>query len=1012
MKLFRLSVIAAGGLALLLVGTVIVAFNSSFQTWAGRKALSGQPGMKATLGSLSAGLRRVELRDLRVERDGAVLIVPSLSAEMSVLSAAANNISVSKLVAKGWTLDLSKPAATAPAATPDSGRAATAAGSTAPAGTAPAPVRAVNSAVDAFKGVFAALDLPVDVSIDGVQLEGDVILAGSAGRLKTTLSGGGLGARREAKFSFTAQATLTDTKINSAEVRGELVAAMDTSRTFTRLEAKLAAQVRGTPFPNGVSLQSSVAAGRGAHGETYAVSVANEGGEILAARADFPRGAQRLDGTWKVDVRDADLAPFALGLPLPAFTAVGEGRFDTDARFAAVHVLGRLNAAASRLEVIRPQLAALGELKVVAEFDVAEHDGTVSVQKLETALAGVDPVATVRTLQAFDFKPGTGELRATDATRELFGVVLHGVPLAWVKPFVPDVALEGEQVRGEFVATARGGGGSLRSTAPLRLEGLQLSQAGKPLLRGVDVSLNLAADYTPQGWQAELGGLTAKSGGMTLVSLDGRAGRLAGRNQPLKATGKLVASLPALLAQPVAQGTLLLTGGDMTVDFAASLAEKQELQARIALKNLLTVADNQPQPLPEISGDVRADISSDGKIAFNVPLLIQNSERKSDVTVVGSIGPEKDKARAVEALITSSRLVLDDAKIFAAVVPANVEQASTPAPGSTPPVSNAPPWAGLHGTLGLQIKTVVYSDTFEMNDVGGKLKMEAGMLKLEGVQAGLGSHGRASLSGTVTFNPDIPHPYGLAADMTVRDFDPGPLFQAIDATQPPTVEGKFDVTSKLEGRARTIGALALGAGGDFQLTSRGGVFRGLPVSLSHIVEKTSKWAELMASAGNMIGLSGRKESVDIANKAQAVAELGRGINPIPFDQLSVVLSRDAALNTTLKEFTLIAPELRISGSGTALHRADSSLFTDALAMEFKLRARGRTGDLLKYLGVLETEPDNLGYRACTVPFKVSGSLSKPDVTELSGRLASLTLDKSGVTDKASELFNRVFGGGK
>jgi hypothetical protein len=80
-------------------------------------------------------------------------------------------------------------------------------------------------------------------------------------------------------------------------------------------------------------------------------------------------------------------------------------------------------------------------------------------------------------------------------------------------------------------------------------------------------------------------------------------------------------------------------------------------------------------------------------------------------------------------------------------------------------------------------------------------------------------------------------------------------------------------------------------------------------------------------------------------------------------------------------------------------------------MEFQLRARGRHADLLKYIGVLDEPPDELGYRPSSLPLKVAGTLAQPDTSELNERLAAIALEKSGVGDRAAELFNRLRGGG-
>jgi hypothetical protein len=262
----------------------------------------------------------------------------------------------------------------------------------------------------------------------------------------------------------------------------------------------------------------------------------------------------------------------------------------------------------------------------------------------------------------------------------------------------------------------------------------------------------------------------------------------------------------------------------------------------------------------------------------------------------------------------------------------------------------------------------------------------------------------------VTFDAKSATPYALAADLAVNDFDPAPLFKALNPGQPATVEGKFTVASKLAGKAVSLADLATGAHGDFQLTSKGGVFRGVPANYSTKVENTGKIAQGVALLGSLAGaVTGKKEYGDIANRAQAVAEFSKMLAAIPYDQLSVVLSRDESLNTVLKDFTLISPEMRLTGGGQATHKAGAPLLDEALAAEFKLRARGHTGDLLKYLGALDPATDELGYSACTLPLKVGGTLGKPDASEITNKLTSLAVEKSGALD----LFNRLIpGGGK
>jgi hypothetical protein len=466
-----------------------------------------------------------------------------------------------------------------------------------------------------------------------------------------------------------------------------------------------------------------------------------------------------------------------------------------------------------------------------------------------------------------------------------------------------------------------------------------------------------------------------------------------------------------MLAQPIAAQNVMLTRGEGALDFVVSLNTKDEIQANLNLKNLATGEGEKLVMLPSVSTNLRADISADGRVAFNAPLLIERVDRKSDLTIIGTIGPEKDAMRAIDAEISSTQLVVDDAQILGALVPTKPDQKDHRDPAAKPPRDAAPPWSGLHGSVSLQLKNVIYSDAVQVSNVTGRLRLDAGTLKLETLQAGLGETGRANMNGTLTFNSASPQPYAMSADVNVREFDPGPLFRALAGSEEATVEGKFDMISKLAGRAATFADLASGAEGHFQFTSKGGVFRGLPVNVSNIVENTSKLAAWIATAGTALSaVTGKKDFADVASKAEAVAELAKALNPIPYDQLSVVVSRDAALNTSLRNFTLISPEVRLTGNGTALHRPGSSLLDDALAMEFTLRARGRQGELLKYLGALEPETDDLGYATCSLPLKIGGTIGKPDTSELNSKLTALAIEKSGFGDKAAEFLNKIRGG--
>jgi hypothetical protein len=992
MKLVRFLLIGTAVVAVLAIVAAIVVFTPSFQTWAVHEALARRPGLHLTIGRVDAGWSAVELRDVRFERNGTVLIAPAIEAKLPIAAVLTGNaVTLSRLVAKGWTLSLAKSQPTR--------------ANSAPANPATSSSITAAAAAAGFHGVFTDLRLPVDFAADGVQLEGTAVLPGPIGRAAVSVTGGGLQAGHEGKFVVDIRASIEEAVVSSIKFLGNVSAAMDTPRTFTRFAFNGAATATGAGLEHDVTLTIDASATRTGQGESYAANALGAGRELLALHGDFPAVTHRLVGTWKLDLRDADLMPFVPGRTWPTFTAAGNGQFESDPTFTTLHSTGRLDASADQLAALNPSFSGVGPLRVTAAFDFAQRGAVVVVTALDADIVGARPVAHVHAMQSFEFNPESGAVVATDPAHDLIGVSVDAIPLGWIKPFLPDLTVTGADVRGDFAATPRAGGLSIRAISPLVADHVTITRSGKTLLAGVDLSLLSSGDYTPHGWQAEIAAFVVKRGDVMLLSLDAKTGKLAGPAEPIKATGKLVANLAAWAAQPVFAGNLSLSRGEANVEFAASLGATKELQAKLAVTNLVSDSKATPAALPAISATVRADVTADGRIAFNAPISLVSGQRQSDLALTGTIAPA-NRQRTIEAQISSRQLFITDAKMLAALWTGNTTRGEKTTGGVRETVA---PWSALEGVVTLDLKKLVYSDTFEIGDVTGRVRLTGGSMTFQNVQAGTGQGGAATINGSINFDHAAAEPYALTADLALTEFDPGPLFRALRPGELPTVEGRFNVTSRLAGRAKTVDALTASTGGSFELTSKGGVFRGLPVNISAPVEKMGRISGFIASASNAItSLTSKKEPPEIPSRAQAVSEFAKALYPINYDQLHVMVVRDAESNTVLRDFTLISPELRLTGTGQTLHTA-GRLLDDSLAMEFRLRARGHDADVLKYLGLLEAQPDNLGYIGCTLPLKVGGTLGKPDASDLTSSLVALLTEKAGRGDKATDFLNKMIG---
>lgn len=990
MKLLRPILWGVAVLATLLIVIIVLAFNSSVQTWAARRALSGQPDIKAGVGRVSAGLKLIELNDIRIEKPGLVLALPSLTIEMPLASAVGKNISVKRLVAKGWKVDLSvPPVGRKPSASPST--TTTARSQTVLSSSA----TSASAEPFSFDGVLKLLRLPVDFSLDELDVEGEVTFQTEAGkppsRATVRLTGGSLKAGGAGRFSCVSKIIMpeADAPVSELAVNSAIEVLMDTPRTLQKVSIVTEVNAIGPKFPQGANLHSELILNGGPTGETYLVALQTPLAGVLknlfSLDAAFPAGASSLSGKWKMGVCNSDVAPFTLGLQLPVFSATGEGAFEADRTFSLIQASGRVDSTVEQLAVIKPELAALGRIRSQLDFDLSKQGDLLRVERFSAAISGGIPIASVQTLQKFDYDLGSRSLKVADPAVELLRLTLHGLPLAWAQPFLKDLVLSGDDVRGEFFASARNDGFAIRPSAPITITNLNVSQGGKPLVRALDISVKLAADSTQQGWQADLSEIFVRSGSTTLLSASVKAGCPAGDSSPIKATGRLEANLPALLEQPAAaQYASLLNQGVAKGEFTASMNVTKQISANLEISKL---GSAKVEKLPRLQLGLRVDLKPDGQVDARIPLTLDAAGRKSDVELIARV--KTAPALHIEADVVSNAIYVQDLLPLQALVatlqpeppsqtssqPVKTESKSIAKNGTPKPeVDKLPFWNSCTGQLKLALKEIVYSPDVKVINVTGLLKIEAGAISLENIKAGLGAEGDAALNGRMTFEPTLADPYVFSGDATITGFDPAPYFKAANPQKEPTVEGKFNVASKLSGVAPNAALLASKIKADLTLSSRSGVFRGLALPKAFTERFQGKSGNLISSITGAVGaLAGGSKT---GNTAAAAIELASLLAVIPFDQLNAQLSYDAPAGLTrLQDFTLISPTIRLTGSGTILQQEGVPLLKQPLTAQLEMSSHGHVAELFGKQGMLQGGPDSLGYSPLFTPIKVDGTLT-------------------------------------
>jgi hypothetical protein len=971
-------------LAIALVAVLVAAaFVPAVQTWVAQMALARQPAVQGSLGSLSAGIGRVEVGDLHLKLDGAVLTLPSIEAELPVATAVwERKAIIRRLVAKGWTLDLSQ--IREPKSAGQQIESAPGVQGGPGARTQPETVAAEKVAW-IFRETLSRWALPCDVSLDGVELEGDVLVGAPAGRapvrVHVIVKGGGVAAGREGAFAIDASIIALDPQLSVISIagHGHIAVAMKTPRTFSRVEVKADLSADGGPFPQGLTLSADLAVTLGIGEETYYLDLSRGSQHLATVLARFPEATNQFAGTWKIDLQNSDVAPFAPDRTLPHFTATGDGRFESDATFKRVHALGHLSALMSHLGALEPFLERLGAVTLDAGFDVARSGQSIRVERLSVSLAGARPAVVVQSLQPFELDGTTGALKAADIAGDWMDISIRGFPLAWLPGPADGFALSGGDATGEFVVWAEKGGFALRPKAPLTAAGVSVQRAGRTFGRKLDLSISLPGEYGPQGWQIQAAPLIVGSSGCRLATFEAKASRSAGTNQPIAIAGTWNVDLQALASKANDPDLSWISGRSASGDFTAKVGTSTELDGRLAV-----VGTDEHH---SITASLHAEVDGSGRISFLAPVKVAFGPSVSDLSAEGTRIRDEAGTR-LYARLTGKNVVLEHLRLLAAPLAAGGDMPLAAIAGSETPAGvrdRIPFWGDWTGHVMIAFDRLKAGDEV-FNNVGGTLHVNHGSVHLEGGHGGIAAKRDAKVEGSISFDAAAEIPYRLKATASLDRVDAESLFAAAGSGKEPAIEGRFSFAGTLAGNGVNLDDLVGRTQEEFRLTSTAGIVRMLKTDVDEAIppEPKSPVSDALGAVGSAVGaLFGVKDTMGSGRKtvsptAEAVIEFTNEMSEIGFDEITVTAIRGTDHTIRLVNIAMTAPDKRLTGSGQVTYVKGLSLRAQPLSVDLQLWARGRIAKLLSTAGLLSAQKDDLGYALLSEPIHLGGTLEHID----------------------------------
>lgn len=467
MKSVRPLLLVLGLVLLLLALAAGLVLTPAVQGWAVRKAVAGTPGLTLEFGWIAAGPRQLELQGVVVEHSGVQVRLARLSANYSLLGLFGRRLVVERLQAEGLEIDLSR-------------RSSAVAGAGTAGGAAVAP------------GAIAQVQLPWQIELASLDVRGRIVFPGSPGVAPAVadfqIGGGGLVDGQEGKFPFTA--TVRDDRpgaaVTALRTRGEVHLHQAPSRSFDHVALELTLEADGPQIvgQSQLKLSAGVSPQAGAAGYSIRVDTVHGGGteNIFSVDATAPAQGARVTGRWSLQASDTQVGHFFIRGGLPKFTAKGAGEFALQTDTGAADFRGHLDASVSALEALQPALRALGTVTVFTEFDVATGAQEVNLNALTLRVAGDRPVLLAETKRVIAIDRSSGRLKVAPGTGDVGRLVLQGIPLAWIRPFVAGFDVSGGAMAGEFAVRAGDQRVEVISVAPVVVDRLSLAREGRLLL--------------------------------------------------------------------------------------------------------------------------------------------------------------------------------------------------------------------------------------------------------------------------------------------------------------------------------------------------------------------------------------------------------------------------------------------------------------------------------------------------------------------------------------------------
>jgi hypothetical protein len=275
-----------------------------------------------------------------------------------------------------------------------------------------------------------------------------------------------------------------------------------------------------------------------------------------------------------------------------------------------------------------------------------------------------------------------------------------------------------------------------------------------------------------------------------------------------------------------------------------------------------------------------------------------------------------------------------------------------------------PSWSGKSGSVKFDLKEVSIEGLSAVPNISGLLSLSEEEVVLSEVELSSGED-KLRAQATLAFRSYERFPYVLNGEVDVLRLHAEDWLVNPQRERKAVLEGIFYGKGIFSSVATDTVFLGDEIQGNLTLKGDSGFFRGLD-----------------GKVGRVERVAGLLGSLIRSPKLDAIAAFSSSLAEIPYDEMSLVMKRDASKVMFLDDFFLQSPEILLRGRGRVGYEKGLPWDEQPLKARFHMGGKGRLKDLLESLDLLDSGRVVSGYSLMKDSFEITGTLASPDSKNL------------------------------